>query len=173
MEGTEILPDLICPGLKVVFCGTAVGNVSAQRGAYYAGTGNRFWSILHKTGLTPRLLQPEEYRLLPSFGIGLTDLAKFISGTDSELPAGSFDSGRLESAIRKAKPAYLAFNGKGAAAAFLNVPSMTLSYKRYKLVTRAAGFPPIMVLPSTSGAANRYWDSHPWFALAEAIVKGG
>ncbi len=40
------------------FCGTAVGNVSAQRGAYYAGPGNMFWPTLHGAGLTPRRLQP-------------------------------------------------------------------------------------------------------------------
>ena len=35
-----ILPDVLAPGLDIVFCGTAVGNVSAQRGVYYAGPGN-------------------------------------------------------------------------------------------------------------------------------------
>ena len=34
------LPDILVPGLDIVFCGTAVSNVSAQRGAYYAGPGN-------------------------------------------------------------------------------------------------------------------------------------
>jgi TDG/mug DNA glycosylase family protein len=135
MKSTEILPDLVRPGLNVIFCGTAVGRVSALRGAYYAGPGNRFWSILAETGLTPRLLKPEEFRLLPIFGIGLTDLAKLVSGTDNTLPAGSFDTGRLESVIQEAKPGWLAFNGKEAAAAFLKIQSRYLSYKRYELST--------------------------------------
>ena len=134
----------------MILCGTAVGNVSAQRGAYYVGPGNRFWQILADTGLTPRLLKPEEYRLLPSFGIGLTDLAKFVSGPDVELPAGSFDTGRLALMIRAAKPDWLAFNGKTAAAAFLKIPSRNLHYKQYELTTPPAGFPPIMVLPRVS-----------------------
>jgi hypothetical protein len=32
----HVLPDLIKPGLKIVFCGPAAGNVSVARGAYYA-----------------------------------------------------------------------------------------------------------------------------------------
>lgn len=37
-----VLPDLLRPGLRVVFCGTAAGAASALSGAYYAGRGNRF-----------------------------------------------------------------------------------------------------------------------------------
>jgi len=31
------------------------------------------WPTLHTVGLTPRLLQPEEYREVLSFGLGLID----------------------------------------------------------------------------------------------------
>lgn len=37
-----ILPDRLGPGLRVVFCGTAAGAVSARKGHYYAGPGNLF-----------------------------------------------------------------------------------------------------------------------------------
>jgi TDG/mug DNA glycosylase family protein len=37
-----ILPDVLMPGLKLVFCGTAAGTVSARRGQYYAHPQNRF-----------------------------------------------------------------------------------------------------------------------------------
>ena len=84
----QMLPDVLCPGLRVVFCGTAAGAVSAARGAYFAGPGNRFWSILAEIKLTPHQLKPDELRLLPTFGIGLTDIAKSVSGADSRLPIG-------------------------------------------------------------------------------------
>ncbi|MFC7609612.1 uracil-DNA glycosylase family protein [Teichococcus aestuarii] len=45
-----VLPDLLAPGLRLVFCGSAPGLVSAARGAYYAHPGNRFWGILHRRG---------------------------------------------------------------------------------------------------------------------------
>ena len=78
----HILPDLLRPGLRLVFCGTAAGSVSAMRGHYYAHPQNRFWGILHEVGLTPRLLAPAEYPLLLDWGVGLTDLAKYVSGMD-------------------------------------------------------------------------------------------
>ena len=37
-----VLPDILANGLKVVFCGTAPGNVSAKAGAYYANNSNKF-----------------------------------------------------------------------------------------------------------------------------------
>ncbi len=85
----HVLPDLIKPGLRIVFCGTAAGTVSAARGAYYAHPQNRFWTALHAFGLTPRKLNPEEYNELPQWGLGLTDIAKHMSGMDRELPAGA------------------------------------------------------------------------------------
>jgi len=44
-----VLPDYLAPGLKVVFCGTAVGEQSAARGHYFAGRGNDFWRLLDQT----------------------------------------------------------------------------------------------------------------------------
>src|SRR4051812_44186349 len=82
-----LLPDVLAPGLNVVFCGTAAGAVSAARGCYYAHPQNKFWRALHLSGLTPRLLAPEEFAALPSFGLGLTDIAKTVCGMDNQLPA--------------------------------------------------------------------------------------
>ena len=73
----------------IVFCGTAAGSVSAARGAYYAHPQNKFWRILYDVRLTPRLLRPEEYLELPRWGLGLTDIAKNVSGMDRELPRGA------------------------------------------------------------------------------------
>ena len=66
-----ILPDVLAPGMRVVFCGTAPGAASARARAYYAGPGNRFWVTLHEVGLTPILLRPDEFARLPEFGVGL------------------------------------------------------------------------------------------------------
>jgi double-stranded uracil-DNA glycosylase len=166
----DVLPDLLQPGLRVVFCGTAAGAVSAVQRAYYAGPGNRFWRILADTGLTPRRLQPKEFRLLPSFGIGLTDLAKGVSGADAELPGHGFDRQRLAASIRRVRPGCLAFNGKKAASLFFGVPGMKLAYG---MAPALPDFPPVMVLPSTSGAANGSWDAAPWFALAGRLGNAG
>src|ERR1700689_3270987 len=86
---SPILPDLLRPKLAVVFCGTAPGHVSAAAGHYYAHPQNRFLRTLYAVGLTPRLLTPDEFKELPDWGIGLTDIAKHGSGMDKELPKQS------------------------------------------------------------------------------------
>ena len=53
----SLLPDVLKPGLDVVFCGKAAGSRSAESGVYYAGNGNRFWKILHRTGMIPQELE--------------------------------------------------------------------------------------------------------------------
>ena len=97
----HVLPDVLEPGLRIVFCGTAAGHVSARRGAYYAHPQNRFWPALHAIGLTPRRLKPEDYPELPQWGLGLTDLAKHVSGMDRDLPAGALGTRSLRGADRE------------------------------------------------------------------------
>jgi TDG/mug DNA glycosylase family protein len=73
-----VLPDILVPFLRVVFCRTAAGPASARAKVYYAGPGNRFWATLEETGLTPERLEPAEFRRLLGFGIGLTDICKVL-----------------------------------------------------------------------------------------------
>ena len=60
----HVLPDRLKPGLKLVFCGTAAGRQSALQQAYYAHGQNKFWTTLHKVGLTPHLFMPQDYEKL-------------------------------------------------------------------------------------------------------------
>src|SRR5215831_15987069 len=117
-----VLPDVIRPGLRVVFCGTAAGEKSARVGAYYAGPGNGFWPTLHRVGLTPTRLTPKQYPRLLKYGIGLTDVCKVLSGSDSDVGTGGFDVERLVRVLEQYRPAVLAFNGKKAAEAVLGRP---------------------------------------------------
>lgn len=91
MQNQEKLSDILRPNLKLVICGTAAGNKSAELGTYYAGTNNMFWEILNTTGLTPRQLRPDEYEKLLEYGIGLTDIAKKASGMDADIPDAEYD----------------------------------------------------------------------------------
>src|SRR5207237_2147978 len=52
------VPDVLAPGLRVVFCGINPGRVSAAAGAHFANARNDFWRLLHDAGLTDRLLTP-------------------------------------------------------------------------------------------------------------------
>lgn len=156
----HVLPDVLQPGLDIVFCGTAAGAASARARAYYAGPGNAFWPTLHAVGLTPRRLAPAEFRLVTRFGLGLTDLAKTVSGNDSALPRGSFDASRVRNAVLAVQPRILAFTSKRAAREFLGAPA---DYGRQR---ERVGGTLLYVLPSPSGQARRHWDLSVWRALA-------
>src|SRR5256885_13805992 len=67
------VPDVLAPGLRVLFCGINPGRVSAAARAHFANPRNDFWRLLHAAGLTQRLLTPAaQFRLLGG-GIGGTD----------------------------------------------------------------------------------------------------
>ncbi|MDA2915918.1 mismatch-specific DNA-glycosylase [Nitrospinae bacterium AH_259_B05_G02_I21] len=161
-----ILPDILEPGMRVAFCGTAVGTRSAQVRAYYAGQGNQFWDILSRTGLTPHKLDPDEYHTLNKYGIGLTDLVKKRSGGDSDISSSDFDVTRFSSKIEKFAPKALAFNGKRAGKEFFRQ-----SHVNYGRQDKTIGRTNIFVLPSTSGAARRYWEESYWYELANFVNK--
>jgi len=158
-----ILPEVLEPDLRVVFCGTAAGAESARRGAYYAGPGNAFWATLHDVGFTPRRLQPAEYRELLRYDIGLTDICKVSSGADREIGGADFDIPRLVGSLNAYRPAWIAFNGKNAAKAALG------SGVQYGKQAELLGPSAVFVLPSTSGAARGFWDVRYWRELAEAV----
>ena len=161
-----VLPDVLETGLKVVFCGTAVGDRSAQRGAYYAGPGNRFWEILAETGLTPHRCSPDQYPTLLDCRIGLTDLVKGRSGQDVHLSAGDFDVSGFRAKIEKHAPKAVAFNGKKAAQLLFASPSVEYGPQKEMIGSTA-----LFVLPSTSGAARGFWDPKYWTQLAEFVER--
>jgi len=69
------VPDVLAPGLTVVFCGINPGRVSAAAGAHFANPRNDFWRLLHDAGFTPRLYEPDEQFALLELGIGVTNAA--------------------------------------------------------------------------------------------------
>ncbi|MDW2980688.1 MAG: mismatch-specific DNA-glycosylase [Rhodanobacter sp.] len=157
----HVLPDLLQPGLALVFCGTAAGKRSATERAYYAHPGNLFWRALFEAGLTPRLLAPAEYPQLLGYGIGLTDLAKRHSGNDDELPRDAFDVPALFARIERHAPRLLAFTSKNAARSALG---HAVSYGPQD---ETLGNTRLFVLPSPSGQARGHWDIGSWQALGE------
>jgi double-stranded uracil-DNA glycosylase len=158
-----IVPDVLAPGLRLVFCGTAPSRASAAARAYYAKPGNRFWPALHSAGFTPRRFHPPEYAGLLELGLGLTDLCKGHSGNDDELPRGALDAEALRGKISKYRPGVVAFTSKNAAKAFLGRDV------DYGWQPERVGATRLFVLPSPSGQATRFWDEGPWRDLAAAV----
>ena len=118
-----------------------------------------------ETGLTPRLLAPEEYGHLLEFGIGLTDLAKRNRGTDARLRAADFDVSRFMDTLRIVHPRVLAFNGKKAASICYGVRTANIDYGRQ---VTGIGETVVFVLTQTSGR-NAHWCPDPWRECARFV----
>ena len=84
-----MLKDVLTYNLNVVFWGTAKGEASARLVFYYAGSGNKFYGILLKTGFMPHKLEPNECYDINQFNIGLTDLVHTEFGNDNEISDSS------------------------------------------------------------------------------------
>jgi TDG/mug DNA glycosylase family protein len=162
-----ILEDVLAPGLRLVFCGSAAGQRSAQLRQYYAGRGNKFWRTLAEVSLTPRRLTPAEYALLPCFGIGLTDLVQDQSGGDADLDFARAGRAELREKILLHEPRLLCFNGKRAAQEFLGRKRVAYGLQRERI-----GRTRLFVAPSTSGAASGAWDAAQWRKLARLAGHG-
>lgn len=163
-----ILPDLLQNNLKIVFCGTAASAISAREGAYYANPTNYFWGTLHRISLTPHQLNPQNFRQLLAYNIGLTDIAKHATGNDADLTKSDFDADSLRRKIKRYQPENLAFTSKRAASAFFALPTRNFSYG---LQSQKIGKTRFWVLPSPSGAARRYWNEAIWQNLADTAGK--
>jgi TDG/mug DNA glycosylase family protein len=110
------VPDVIAPGLDVLFCGINPGLYSGAVRHHFARPGNRFWRTLHGAGFTDRVLSPfEEGRLLVE-GLGITNLVERATGGADELSADELRAGarRLVRKIRRYGPTVVAFLGLSA-----------------------------------------------------------
>ena len=111
----DVLPDVLANNLHAVFCGSAASSRSAQTRCRYSGPGKRFLEILETATITPLRLDPMEYRVLFSYGIGLTDMATSFSGSDTEIPSTDDNPAVFREKLMRFKPGSLAFVGKSAA----------------------------------------------------------
>ena len=147
----QVLPDLLAGRPSLVIVGSAVGECAAARGHYYAGRGDAFWRLLHESGLTSRLLAPEEDETLTEQGIGLTDVVKDVSAGKSG--GLRFDVPTFLAKVAGLRPQWVAFNGKVAAAAVaraLGEPRPGLGRQSWTVADAE-----VFVLPSSSGANQR------------------
>ena len=153
------VPDVLAPGLRVVFCGINPGRVSAAAGAHFANPRNDFWRLLHATGFTPRVLEPADQFEALEYGIGLTNAAFRTTKGSGDLRRGDFDRGRLERLAEELRPAWLAFVGKEAyRGVFGERPELGVQERRLDETQ-------LFVLPSTSpaNAAVPWGERKRWF----------
>jgi TDG/mug DNA glycosylase family protein len=158
---SSAVPDVLAPGLNIVFCGINPGFRSAAAAAHFANPRNDFWRLLADSGLTPRALEPEEQWEVLELGLGLTNAAYRTTRGSSDLRRGDFagTAERLEQIARELRPKTIAFVGKAAyEGTFRERPALGLQER--KLVESV-----LFVLPSTSpaNAAVPYSERLRWF----------
>ena len=149
----KIVPDVIAPGLRVLFCGINPGLYTAAVGHHFARPGNRFWPALHAGGFTDRLLSPfEEHELLAS-GYGITNVVERATATAAELSMEEYvEGGRLlEIKVRRYRPVFLAVLGVGAYRTAFDRPKAKLG-----LQPETIGKTSVWVLPNPSGLNAHY-----------------
>jgi double-stranded uracil-DNA glycosylase len=155
------VPDVLAPGLHVVFCGINPGRWSAAAGAHFANPRNHFWRLLHDAGFTSRLLAPQEQEQLLSYGLGVTNAAFRTTKGSGDLRRGDFEGAaeRLAGIAEELHPGWIAFVGKEAyRGAFNERPELGAQQ-------RTLGDTRLFVLPSTSpaNAAVPYAERLSWF----------
>jgi len=147
------VPDVIGPGLRVLFCGINPGLYSGATGHHFARPGNRFWPTLYRAGFTPRLLDPSEERELLSLGIGITNLVRRATATADELAPAELLAGRkrLETKVKRYRPRAVAILGIGAYRTAFGERAATLGLQAKSLANAV-----LWILPNPSGLNAHY-----------------
>jgi len=145
------LIDIVRPGLRVIIAGTIAAWDRAEQEHYHAGAGNKFWVLLHESGLVPELLAPEQERRVLEFGVGLTDLVRTEPSPPGEPPR--FDVPSFHRLGRPARPQALAWVSKTAAGSYARAAGERAPRGYGQLSWTVAGVP-AFVLPGPSGANN-------------------
>jgi double-stranded uracil-DNA glycosylase len=93
------VPDLVGPGLRLLFVGINPGLWTAATGAHFARPGNRFYPALAAAGITEYLIRAsegmreEDRAHLIARGIGITNLVARASARADELVRGELREG--------------------------------------------------------------------------------
>lgn len=157
----QSLPDVVGPGLKVIFCGLNPGASAAATGRHFEGRGNRFWPVLHRAGFTPTLFAPQDDRKLLWLGYGLTTAVERPTACAYELSRAEYvaAAAALERKVSRLAPRYVAFLGKAAYSAISGVKDLEWGEQEGRFGGARA-----WLLPNPSGL-NRGFSSD---ALVEA-----
>lgn len=167
-------PDILRPGLELVFIGINPGERSARERHYYGHPGNAFWRALSASTLVEGTVGPADDRALPArWGIGFTDVVKRVV-TDSQ-QVGDAELRRaapgLERRIGYARPRAVCFTSTRAFAALFPggwTPGAWGDQRRELAGAR------VWVMPSTSGraAAHRAQVHRVLAELAASLGRG-
>jgi double-stranded uracil-DNA glycosylase len=148
------VPDLVGPGLKLVFVGINPGLWTAATQTHFAHPGNRFYPALRRAGILDRDLDraagmtDDDRAHLLSRGIGISNLVNRATSRADELNASELRAGpaRLEALVRQWKPTVVAVAGVTAFRTAFSLPGARLG-RQPRDLARAE----LWVVPNPSG----------------------
>ncbi len=166
-SGGRTVPDVIAPGLKLLFCGINPSLYSAAVGHHFARPGNRFWPTLHRAGFTPRLLTPWEEGSLIELGIGIVNLVDRATSAADEVSGEEYVAGgrALMAKVEHFRPRCVAIVGITAYRQAFRLPKARLGEQPVWL-----GGARLWLLPSPSGR-NPGFTVAPFVELREALDR--
>lgn len=143
------IPDHLAHELSILFVGYNPSLKSGETGHHYANPRNRFWHIIYRAELTPRLYRAEEDVDLLELGYGFTNIVARPTRTAAEITAEEYAQGRdeLRHKIERYKPKTVCFVGKGVYEAYSGRRDVSWGYQREPVVPGVREF----VAPSSSG----------------------
>ena len=149
----RLVPDVLAPGLDVVFVGINPGLWSGAVGHHFARPGNRFWKALHLSGFTDRRLLPDEEVELLECGLGITNLVARTTATANEVTRDELRDGArlLRQRLAPMRPRFVALLGIGAYRTGFGRPHATFGEQEEGL-----GPSRVWVLPNPSGLNAHY-----------------
>ncbi|MFF0433461.1 G/U mismatch-specific DNA glycosylase [Streptomyces sp. NPDC004327] len=155
-------------GLSVLLCGINPGLMTAATGHHFARPGNRFWPVLHLSGLTPRRLAPAEQEELLSYGLGITNVVARPTARADELSAEEYrEGGRiLIEKVRRLAPGWLAVVGVTAYRTAFGDKRAAIGPQE-RTIDGPLGTTRIWVLPNPSGL-NAHWTAE---TMAEEFAR--
>lgn len=147
------VPDVIAPGLKVLFCGINPGLYTAAIGHHFGRPGNRFWPALFSAGITPRLLSPYEELELIGYGYGITNVVSRATATAAELMREELIAGAmaLKGKVQRYAPGILAVLGLTAYRTAFGFPKAVIGPQE-----QSQDGAKVWVLPNPSGLNAHY-----------------
>lgn len=150
------IPDHLKEDLDVLFIGFNPSIRSSETGHHYANPTNRFWTILHKAGLTDRKLESEMDFTLLEQGYGFTNIVPRPTKSAQEISPSEYRQGREEliKKITTYHPKIACFVGKGVYQQYSRRKDVAWGVQKDPVVPGIIEF----VAPSSSGLVRMKMD---------------
>ncbi|PYY27860.1 mismatch-specific DNA-glycosylase [Paenibacillus illinoisensis] len=151
-----MIPDHLDVGLSILFIGFNPSITSGETGHHYAYKGNRFWRILERSGLTPRLYHPEEDQDLLKLGYGFTNIVARPTRGVEDITREEYTEGRqiLRQKLEQYRPDIACFVGKGVYTQYSKRTKVEWGFQDDPVVPEIQEF----VAPSSSGLVRMSMD---------------